>query len=134
MISFSFTSFSPTDSARAQLDAAFGHLPHLTRTEAIYPSDQMNALAALGAGAGACLSPDRKNTYGAALLHYDVAAVRAVYISYQDFLATNPSATGSIILWESYAVHGVQAVPATDTAYPHRAENHLVYATPPGCW
>lgn len=127
LICLSFTSFSPEASARSQLDAAFGHIPQLSLVESVFPSDKMNQLAAFGAAAAACLRLDRKNIYGASLQHYDVAAVRAVYASYAAFLTNNPTATGSMVLWESYAVQGVQAVPAADTAYPHRAEKHLVY-------
>lgn len=77
-----------------------------------------------------CKDQDRKNTYSAFVQHYDIAAVRAVYASYEGFLKDNPTATG-MILWESFAVQGVQAVPDADTAFPHRAAQYFVYVPPP---
>lgn len=126
IISLSFSSYSPATQALSQLEAGFGHLPHLTRTDSMVPSDQMNTVAILGLGHVACQSTERKNTYGASLKHYDPTTVRAVYDSFAQFLKTNPRATGSGILWESYPVHAVQAVPEAETAYAHREERHLV--------
>lgn len=86
----------------------------------------MNTVGALGVGAAACTSHYRKNTFGASLTHYDIPTVRAIYTSYAAFLTAAPAATGSIVLWETYSMQGVQAVSADDTAYPHREERHIV--------
>lgn len=126
IVSLSFSSYAPAEEALSQLKSGFGHLPHLTRTDSIVPSDQMNTVGSLGIGHVACQSSDRKNTYGASLKRYDPPTIRAVYNSFAQFLKANPGATGSGILWETYPIHAVQAVPEAETAYAHRDERHIV--------
>lgn len=86
----------------------------------------MNTIGALGVGAAACGSADRKNAFGVSLIRYDIPAVRTAYELYADFVMGNPTATGTIMLFETYPAHGVQAVPEADTAYPHREERHIM--------
>lgn len=89
------------------------------------PSDKMNTVGALGVGGAACTSSYRKNYFGASLTRYNLPTVRAVFTSYAAFLTAAPSAIASVVMWETYSMQGVQAVPADSTAYPHREERHV---------
>lgn len=90
------------------------------------PWEKVNGDAAFGLGKAACVSPDRKNAFGASLLHYDIPTIRTLYDQHGEFVNSNPGASGSILIFETYATQAVQAVDKAETAYPHRGERHIV--------
>lgn len=130
LIALSFISISGSSSSSEILDRAFGHLPYSSRAISSIPSNRTNALGSFGTGASSCASTARKNAGGVSMTHYHIPSVHVVFESFAAFVAANPDAAQSVILFESYPVQAVVAVPAADTAYPHRAERHMVYVLP----
>lgn len=129
-IALSFISASPAASALAILNRAFGHLPHTSRTESLIPADHTNTLGTFGIGPASCTSRARKDARGVSLTHYNIPAVRNVFTSFSAFIAKNPEAHESVVVFESYPVQAVMAVPEAETAYPLRKERYLVYVPP----
>lgn len=130
LIALSFISISGSSSSSELLDRAFGHLPHSSRTISSIPSNKTNVLGCFGIGVSACANTARKNAGGVSMTHYHIPSVRAVFETFAAFVVANPDATQSAVLFESYPVQAVAAVPEADTAYPLRAERHLVYVLP----
>lgn len=73
-----------------------------------------------------CVGGGRKNSYTSSLKSYNVADVRSVFNSYAAFIQANPTATGTVMIFETYPSQAVQAVDANLTAYPHREQRHVV--------
>lgn len=131
-IALSLISSSPSSSSPEEtLDRAFGHLPHTSRSVSRIPSNRTNALSVFGLGINACASTARKNARGVSMTHYHIPSVQAVFESLATFVAANPDAAQSIVALEMYPVQAVAAVPEASTAYPHRAERHLMYVPLP---
>lgn len=130
LIALSFISISGSSSSEI-LDRAFGHLPHSSRTISSIPSNKTNVLGYFGVGASSCASTARNNAGGVSMTQYHIPSVSVVFESFAAFVAANPDAAQSTVLFESYLIQAMVAVPEADTAYPHRAERHLVYAPPP---
>lgn len=57
--------------------------------------------------------------------------MRGVFTLFAVFIAQNPEAHESVVVFESYPVQAVMAVPEAETAYPHREEKHIMYVLYP---
>jgi hypothetical protein len=61
---------------------------------------------------------------------YNVQAQRATFDAFNAFTA-DPTYLNSAILFEGYSTQAVKAVPSDNTAFPHRADNFLMYVDQP---
>jgi hypothetical protein len=59
---------------------------------------------------------------------YNVEAQRAAFDAYNAFTA-DATFINSAVLFEGYSTQAVKAVPSGDTAFPHRADNFLMYVS-----
>jgi hypothetical protein len=57
---------------------------------------------------------------------YNVKAQRAAFDAYNAFTADS-TFLNSAVLFEGYSTQAVKAVPSDNTAFPHRADNFLMY-------
>ena len=65
------------------------------------------------------------------LLTYNVTASRRIYDYFKNVTIETPAFNGSFIVFEGYSLEGMKAVDPASTAFPHRADNLLVYVSPP---
>jgi hypothetical protein len=59
---------------------------------------------------------------------YNIKAQRAAYDSFNAF-TSDPTFINSAVLFEGYSTQAVKAVPSDSTAFPHRADNILMYVS-----
>ena len=57
---------------------------------------------------------------------YDPKIQRAVFDVFSAITSEIPAFNSSIFLFEGYSLQGMKAVPASNTAYPHREDNLLM--------
>lgn len=91
--------------------------------------------AAHASGAGntdaVCQPGDSRKLYPVGLQSHNISTNRAIYDLHKDMISKNPSMSSSIVQFEGYPLQGVRAVEPDSTAYAHREDNLLVYASPP---
>ena len=103
----------------------FDSLSPLSIGEATVPYRTINDEVG-GALNGSLCEPNKTHTLGTAnLLDFNVTAERAIYDLYNRKVNEHPELGNTRILHECYAMQGVQALPAEDSAYPYREENIL---------
>ncbi|KAI5837100.1 hypothetical protein DFP73DRAFT_569399 [Morchella snyderi] len=117
-----FISSIPEAAARAQFDSVFGHIPHLSMNDTVLPWASINGI---GIGQLACESRARMQSSGVSTKGWHLPSVQSAYEKFVEFVS-DPVWAGAIILFESYSVKGVQAVPAETTAYPWRDETGII--------
>ena len=64
------------------------------------------------------------------LLTYNITTNRQVYDFFKNVTIETPAFNGSYIVFEGYSLEGMKAVEPDSTAFPHRADNILVYVAP----
>jgi hypothetical protein len=57
---------------------------------------------------------------------YNISAQRAAFDAY-NALTADSTFSNSAVLFEGYSTQAVKAVPSDSTAFPHRADNFLMY-------
>lgn len=70
-----------------------------------------------------CSHGTQRMQFAADLLTYNVTTNRAIYEVYKNKTIGNPAFQGTIVVFESYSLQGIKAVPFNSTAYPHRGDN-----------
>lgn len=117
-----FVSSIPEADARSQYHSAFGHIPYLSMTETVLPWASVNGM---GIGQVACGSRARTQASGVSTKGWHLPSIELMYESFVD-LVSDPVWAGTAVLFESYSVKGVQAVPPETTAYPWRDETGII--------
>jgi hypothetical protein len=127
-----FVSSIPEAAARAQFKSVFGHIPYLSMTDKVLPWASANGASI---SQPACESRARKELSGVSTKGWHLPSIQLVYEKFVEFVS-DPAWAGAVVVFESYPVKGVQAVPAETTAYPWRDETGLVYvlALPHPLW
>ena len=92
--------------------------------EAAYP--QLPELTGNGNEGLACQPSAVALRFPIDLKTYDVPALRLVYNAFGDMMQRVPAFNSSFFLLEGYSVQAVQAVPAQNTAFPHRSDTLLL--------
>ena len=64
------------------------------------------------------------------LLTYNITTNRQVYDFFKNVTIETPAFNGSSIVFEGYSLEGMKVVEPDATAFPHRADNILVYVPP----
>ncbi|RPB10764.1 FAD-binding domain-containing protein [Morchella conica CCBAS932] len=117
-----FVSSIPEAAARAQLDSVFGHIPYLSMNDLVLPWASANGMSI---SQSACESRARKELSGVSTKGWHLPSIQLVYEKFAEFVA-DPAWAGAVVVFESYSVKGVQAVPAETTAYPWRDETGII--------
>ncbi|KAI5843790.1 hypothetical protein DFP73DRAFT_550267 [Morchella snyderi] len=120
-----FISSASEAAARAQFEAAFGHIPALSRNETMLPWASANGRGLAGSGDFACGNRGRKRIGGVSTVRYNIQSILDTYEKYREFTAL-PGTGGTIMIFESYSVKAVQQVERASTAYPWRDETGVV--------
>ena len=67
-----------------------------------------------------CPELGNQNVYGSSIKTYNLSTWERYYTNMDHFYAQYPNAQGSVFFIEHFSKRGVQAVPDSATAYPHR--------------
>ncbi|RYP04524.1 hypothetical protein DL764_004386 [Monosporascus ibericus] len=90
------------------------------------PWDQIIHVAAGGMIDHACTEGPHYNVYTASMRQFDIPQQRELYESYVEFVAANPLAIGSLILYEIFGQRAVAEQPAELTAIGNRASKNIL--------
>lgn len=81
-----------------------------------------------------CTQHDAVNMmFPISLTSYNVQAQRAAFDAFNTF-TSDATFLNSAVLLEGYSTKAVKAVPSHNTAFPHRADNFLMYVHSPYRW
>ncbi|ORY63307.1 uncharacterized protein BCR38DRAFT_475286 [Pseudomassariella vexata] len=75
-----------------------------------------------------CSHGTQRMQFAADLTTYNITTNRAVFELYKEKTVAQPLFRGTIVVFESYSLQGVQSVPSENTAYPHRDDN-IIWTT-----
>jgi hypothetical protein len=90
------------------------------------PMPELAHVTIMGEDTVACAKGSTSLRYPIGLKEYNPAAVRKVYDSIAEMSHRVPELAGSFFLLEGYSTHGVKAVDAAKSAFPHRDDEILI--------
>ncbi|KAH7245213.1 hypothetical protein BKA59DRAFT_475500 [Fusarium tricinctum] len=90
------------------------------------PMPDLASIAIMGQDTPACAKGLTGLRYPIGLKTYNAPAVRKVFNSIAEITRRVPELTGSFFLLEGYPTHGVKAIDAKNSAFPHRDDEILI--------
>lgn len=95
------------------------------------PYPEVAEATGTGSGDPLCQFGNSHVQFPVGLLTYNVTTNRQIYDFFKDVTVETPAFNGSYIVFEGYSLEGMKAVDPDSTAFPHRADNILVYVPAP---
>ncbi|KAF3769586.1 FAD-binding domain-containing protein [Cryphonectria parasitica EP155] len=92
-------------------------------TEGQVPYDQISNVSGTGVASPLCAHGTQRMQFSCDLLTYNVTTNREMYELYRNMTLAEPSLVATSVVFESYSLQGIKAVPGNSTAYPHRGDN-----------
>ncbi|KAI3328353.1 hypothetical protein F4824DRAFT_493233 [Ustulina deusta] len=94
--------------------------------ETVVPWSQLDFVASNGTISAACKKGLRQNTYSASLRAFDPSTFVQLYAAYSLFIAANPAASPSSMVFEIFGQEAVSSRASISSAFPHRGENNVL--------
>ncbi|KAI0871075.1 hypothetical protein GGS24DRAFT_76006 [Hypoxylon argillaceum] len=128
---WSFSYRGPADEAEALL-TEFNAIPAVTSQMGDVPYNQIAKAQGSSWSSPICAKNQNHITSTAGLQVYNLTAERLIFDGFAAMMVSNPElAAGASMMHEGYSTARVDAIPSDSTAYPFRADHHLMLADVP---
>jgi len=111
---------------KAMVDHYFGDIPAMSRKDSMIPYGQLNRIGASGFFETACQEGRRRAGHTVGIKSYDPKLQAVLFEKFSKTIKDYPEASGSAVLFESYALEKFQEIDHRSTAYPNRDVNIIV--------
>ena len=103
----------------------FFALGPVSATNTTVPWPQLPTAQGIGLNMGMCIGGTRRAHFSTMFKSFLIPAIRRAKTFFDRTLSAHPQFARSSMVWESYPLQAVKAVPSASTAYPHRDQNIL---------
>jgi FAD/FMN-containing dehydrogenase len=115
----------PRDQGR-MYSSLFNSTGLLSLDESMVTWPELSYEAERGAIAAVCARGRRQNIYTLNMKTFDAATMRKIYSNFGTFIRTNAKAASSVLAFQAFGQQGVDAVPATSSAYANRGHVNIL--------